>query len=95
MNNSEKYSSVKHKLKLFSTILSWTVFVLLILVATVLVYYFVTTRVLSKKNSNYRPAFGLYTIISPSMEKTLNIYDVIVNVKIKLLLFQLLLVQKE
>ena len=83
MKNNEKYSSVKHKLKLLTTILSWTVFVLLILIATILVYYFITTRVLSKKNTTYRPAFGLYTIISPSMEKTLNIYDVIVNVKIK------------
>ncbi len=83
MRNKEKYSSIKHRFKLFTTILSWTIFVLLILVASVLVYYFITTRVFSKKDNSYRPAFGLYTIISPSMEKTLNIYDVIVNVKIK------------
>ncbi len=83
MKNNEKYSSIKHKFKLFTSILSWTVFVLLILTATLLVYYFITTRVLSKKDAIYRPAFGLYTIISPSMEKTLNIYDVIVNVRVK------------
>ena len=83
MKKNEKYSSVKHRFKLLTTILSWTVFVLLILIATVLLYYFITTRVLSKKDTSYRPAFGLYTIISPSMEKTLNIYDVIVNVKVK------------
>ena len=83
MKNNEKYSSVKHRVKLFTTILSWTIFVLLIFIASVLVYYFVTTRIYAKKNVNYRPAFGLYTIISPSMEKTLNIYDVIVNVKVK------------
>lgn len=83
MKNNEKYSSVKHQFKLFTTILSWTIFVLLILIASVLVYYFVTTRIFAKKDVNYRPAFGLYTIISPSMEKTLNIYDVIVNVKVK------------
>ena len=83
MKNNEKYSSIKHRFKLLTTILSWTIFVLLILIATILVYYFVTTRIYAKKNVNYRPAFGLYTIISPSMEKTLNIYDVIVNVKVK------------
>lgn len=83
MKSNEKYNSIKHKLKFFTTILSWTIFVLLVLIAIVLVYYFFTTRIYSKKNSEYRPAFGLYTIISPSMEKTLNIYDVIVNVRVK------------
>ncbi len=82
MERKEKYSSIKHKLKFFTTILSWTLFVLLLLVAIVLVYYFVSTKIFAKKDANYRPAFGLYTIISPSMEKTLNIYDVIVNVKV-------------
>ena len=83
MEKNEKYSSIKHKVKFLTTVLSWTLFVLLIFVAIILVYYFITTKIYAKKDANYRPAFGLYTIISPSMEKTLNIYDVIVNVKIK------------
>lgn len=83
MKSDEKYNSIKHKMKFFATILSWTLFVLLILIAIVLVYYFITTRIMAKKDTSYRPAFVLYTIISPSMEKTLNIYDVIVNVKVK------------
>ena len=82
MEKKEKYTSVKHKVKFFTTILSWTLFVILILVSILLVYYFITTKIYAKKDSSYRPAFGLYTIISPSMEKTLNIYDVIVNVKV-------------
>ncbi len=83
MKKKEKYSSIKHKFKLLSTIVSWTLFILLILIAIVLVYYFIATKIYAKKDNSYRPAFGLYTIISPSMEKTLNIYDVIVNVKVK------------
>ena len=83
MKKEEKYSSIKHKLKLFTNILSWTLFVLLILVAIILVYYFIDTKSHGKNDPNYRPAFGLYTIISPSMEPNLNIYDVIVNVKVK------------
>ena len=82
MGKHEKYSSVKHKLKFVSTVLSWVLFIILIFVAVVLLYYYVTTRVYSKKNPSYRPAFGLYTIVSPSMEKTLLVYDVIVNVRV-------------
>lgn len=82
MEKKEKYTSVKHKVKFFATILSWTLFVILILISIILIYYFITTKIYAKKDSSYRPAFGLYTIISPSMEKTLNIYDVIVNVKV-------------
>ncbi len=77
-----KYSSFNHKVKFISRVISWTLFVLLLIVASLLLYYFVSTRVIGKNNSNYKPAFGLYTIVSPSMEPNLKIYDVIVNVKV-------------
>ena len=64
MEKNEKYSSIKHKVKFLTTVLSWTLFVLLIFVAIILVYYFITTKIYAKKDANYRPAFGLYTIIS-------------------------------
>lgn len=77
-----KYSSFNHKVKFISRVISWTLFVLLLIVASLLLYYFVSTRVIGKNDSNYKPAFGLYTIVSPSMEPNLKIYDVIVNVKV-------------
>lgn len=83
MKKKEKYNSVKHVFKLITNILSWTVFVLLLIVAGFLVYYLFATKIYAQKGDNYKPAFGLYTIISPSMEPNLNIYDVIVNVNVK------------
>ncbi len=83
MKKHEKYHSIKQKFKLVGTIISWTLFVLLLLVAGILVYYFITTKTHDKNDTSYKPAFGLYTIISPSMEPSLKIYDVIVNVKVK------------
>lgn len=82
MKKQEKYRSVKHNFKLVTSILSWTVFVLLLIVAGLLVYYFIATKVYASKGESYKPAFGLYTIVSPSMEPNLKIYDVIVNVNV-------------
>ena len=69
-------------LKLISTIISWTVFVLLLIVAALLLYYFVATRIYASKGSGYEPKFGLYTIISGSMTPNINVYDVVVDVRV-------------
>ena len=69
-------------LKLISTIISWTVFVLLLIVAALLLYYFVATRIYASKGSGYEPKFGLYTIISGSMTPNINVYDVVVDIRV-------------
>lgn len=83
MNKKETYSSFKHVVKMVTTIVSWTIFIILMLLAGLLLYYFISTRIYMTKGEEYKPAFGLYTIVSPSMEPNLNIYDVIVNVNVK------------
>ena len=40
-----------------------------------LIFYVVSGKIADKKNSN--PPFGFYTIISSSMEPTINVYDVV------------------
>lgn len=74
-----KVGSFSHAIKFIMGILSWTVFVLLVLVAIFLIYYFVSTKVYAEKGEDYRPAIGLYTILTGSMEPNINPYDVIVD----------------
>ena len=69
-------------LKLISTIISWTIFVLLLIVAALLLYYFIATRIYASKGNGYEPKFALYTIISGSMTPNINVYDVVVDVKV-------------
>ncbi len=82
--NTEIKSNVTFRdvLKLISTIISWTVFVLLLIVAALLLYYFVATRIYASKGEGYEPKFGLYTIISGSMTPNINVYDVVVDVRV-------------
>ena len=68
--------------KTISTIISWTVFILLLIIAALLLYYFIATKIYAVKGSKYEPKFSLYTIISPSMTPNINVYDVVVDVKV-------------
>ena len=79
---SDTKTTLKEKIKLATTIVSWVIFALLIICAILLVYYFVATKIYEKKGKGYEPAFFLYTIISPSMVPTINVYDVVVNTNV-------------
>ena len=67
---------------LISTIVSWTVFVLLLICMILLLYYFISMKLYAAKGDKYEPAFSLYTIISPSMVPNLNVYDVVINTRV-------------
>ena len=77
-----KRSTFGEVIYLLSTIISWTIFALLVICAILLVYYFVATKIYAKKGSGYEPRFSLYTIISPSMVPNIKVYDVVVDVKV-------------
>jgi signal peptidase len=75
-------STLKKVFNYISTVVSWTIFVLLIICAIFLVYYYISAKIYEKKGSGYEPAFSLYTIISPSMVPNINVYDVVVDTKV-------------
>ena len=69
-------------LKLISTIISWTVFALLVICAAFLLYYFIATKVYTISGGKYEPKFALYTIVSGSMTPNINVYDVVSDVRV-------------
>lgn len=84
MDNEVKNKlSLKEIFKLISTIISWTIFVLLLICAAFLLYYFIATKVYVAKGTGYEPKFSLYTIVSPSMVPNINVYDVVIDVKLE------------
>lgn len=83
MNTSKvEKNSFQEILKLISTIFSWTLFSLLIICAALLLYYFIFTKLYSLFGDKFEPEFSLYSIMSPSMTPNIQVYDVIVNVKV-------------
>lgn len=83
MNTDTKSKiSFREIMKTISTIISWTIFSLLVICAAFLLYYFVATKVFIHFGSKYEPKFSLYTIISPSMVPNINVYDVVIDLRV-------------
>lgn len=78
----ENLSVWKVRIKNILNILSWTTLVLLIAIAIFLLYVGVSTKLYAMKGAAYEPKFALYTIISPSMQPNLNVYDTIITKKV-------------
>lgn len=70
-------------LKMIAKILSWVLLVLLVLIAGLLIYNIVSSKIYEIRGQKYEPEIALYTIISPSMEPNINVYDVVVTKKVK------------
>lgn len=82
--NTENFKKPNFKeiLHLISTIISWTLFCILIICAAFLVYYFIATQIYAIKGEKYEPKFSLYSIMSNSMVPNIKVYDVIVDVRV-------------
>lgn len=81
MSNQSSFS-IKKVLNIISKIISWAVFVILLIAALFLIYYYIATKVYAAKGAGYEPKFSIYTIISPSMTPKIKVYDTIVNVRV-------------
>ena len=78
-----KKMKIKSILNYIGSVISWTLFSILIICAAFLLYYFVSLKLYEAKGSKYKPFFSVYTIVSPSMVPTINVYDVIINKTVK------------
>lgn len=62
------------------SILSYICLAILVLVALFLVYFIISNQIARVKGT--KPFISLYTIVSPSMEPNINVYDVIIDVRV-------------
>ena len=81
-NNKETYYNLKGFFKYVYTIISWTLFLILIVIGLLLIYYYISIRLYSTRGEKFEPKFSVYTIVSGSMEPTISVYDIIVNTKV-------------
>lgn len=72
---------IKKVLVKIISILSYICLTILILIAVFLLYYIISNQIARVKGT--KPFISLYTIVSPSMEPNINIYDVIIDIRVK------------
>lgn len=78
-----RYWSFVGMFNFLKDVIAWTVFILLLIIAILLIYCVVASYRYSKKGRGYEPLFSLYTIVSPSMEPNIKVYDVIIDLPIR------------
>ena len=71
----------KLNLKRIIGLLYYLVISFVCLVAFILLYYVISSQIHSN-DENYHPRISIYTIVSPSMTPVINVYDVVVNVRV-------------
>ena len=77
-----KKGKAKCVFKYITDVISWTCLCILILIGALLVWYFISAKIYASKGEKYTPYFSLYTIISPSMEPNIKVYDVILDTRV-------------
>ncbi len=64
------------------TVISWCAFIVLLICAAILIYYYISMQLYIKKGNKYKPAFSIYTIMTGSMVPEINVRDIIINTRI-------------
>lgn len=83
MNKRERRKKIKFYINKALKLLSYAIIVVLIFLGIFFAYYFLSLKAYEKNPTNNIPRFGLYTIISPSMEPNIRVYDVVVNLSVR------------
>ncbi len=65
----------------FLKCIAWAVLIILVILAIFLIYYVVMAKQANKNGVKYKPPMALYTIVSPSMEPNINVYDVVLSLR--------------
>ena len=63
-------------------ILSWALFIILLLIAIFLLYYYIANKIYISKGAGYEPKFSIYTIATGSMTPNINQFDAVINMRI-------------
>ena len=82
MNKRERRKKTKFIINKIMKLLSYAVIVVLIFLGLFFTYYFLSLKAYEKNPTVNIPKFGLYTIISPSMDPAIKVYDVVVDLNI-------------
>jgi len=84
LNNYKKMKQ-SYIYRLFSKMLSvfFTIILIFLMIVGGMMFYFnMQAKTAKEKGEQYIPPFGLYTVISPSMEPNINVYDVVLAAEV-------------
>ncbi len=78
-----KYSYAYRYIRRIISVIFSVILVLLVIIGSLLLLFNIKSKQYEKRNEKYNPPFGLYTIVSGSMEPNIKVYDVVASIDIK------------
>jgi|GEM_PF-315278 len=72
---------LKSILNYISTVVTWTLFIVLLIIGLLLVWYFISIKIIYQK-TNIPPKYTIYTIVSQSMHPNIKVYDMVINKRV-------------
>ena len=81
-NNKEWLTTVKKAFHFITTVLMYSICLIMIIVFLVFVVNFIDKQYNLKSGENKKDLFSAYTIVSPSMVPAINVLDVVVNMRV-------------
>ena len=71
----------KNIVQIILKLLSYIVIAFVCIISLFLLYYIVSSQI-HAKDDNYHPGVSIYTIVSPSMNPVIEVYDIVINTKV-------------
>lgn len=62
--------------------LLFNIVIVFVCVITFILLYYIINAQIHSEDENYKPFMSIYTIVSPSMTPVINVYDIVINVKV-------------
>ncbi len=81
-NNKDWLTTLKKILHFITTVLMYSICLIMIIVFLVFVVNFIDKQYNLKSGKNKKDLFSAYTIVSPSMVPAINVLDVVVNMRV-------------
>lgn len=69
-------------IKVIFNIITWAFLICLVVVAGLLLYFMTIRSIAASKGEEYNPKLSMFTIISPSMDPTIKVYDSVIDVRV-------------
>ena len=82
MSKRERRKKIRYYINKALKLLSGAIIVSLVIIGIFFMYYFMSLKIYEQNPTSKLPKFGLYTIISPSMEPEIKVYDVVVDLNL-------------
>lgn len=82
MGEKSKKFKIPKFIKTIFNVITWFFLICLVVVVGLLLYFMTMRSMAASKGQEYNPKLSMFTIISPSMDPTIKVYDSVIDIRV-------------